>query len=45
MDHVHISALTFLIIALYVIIFGIVWRVISTRFADTTVGKAMSVIY
>lgn len=45
MDHVHVSALSFLIVALYVIIFGIVWRFVSTRYSDTNVGKAMSVIY
>jgi hypothetical protein len=45
MDHVHVSALSFLIVALYIIVFGIVWRFVSTRYSDTAVGKAMSVIF
>lgn len=45
MDHVHVSALSFLIVALYIIIFGIVWRFIATRNSDNNVGKAMSVIF
>lgn len=44
-NHLHISALNFLVVALYIIIFGIVWRTISTRCSDTPIGKAMSVIY
>lgn len=44
-NHLHISALNFLVVALYIIVFGIVWRTISTRYSDTTIGKAMSVIY
>lgn len=45
MDHLHVSALSFLIVALYIIIFGIAWRFLSTRYSDTNVGKAMSVIF
>lgn len=44
-EHLHISALNFLIVALYIIIFGIAWRTISTRYSETSLGKAMSVIY
>lgn len=44
-SHVHVSALSFLITALYIIIFGILWRLISARYSETSFGKAMSVIY
>lgn len=44
-SHVHISALSFLVVALYIVIFGIVWRTVSARFSDTSFGKAMSIIY
>lgn len=44
-SHVHISALSFLIVALYVIIFGIIWRTVSARFSESNIGKAMSTIF
>jgi hypothetical protein len=44
-NHVHVSALSFLIVALYIIVFGITWRFLSTKFSDSPVGKAMGVIF
>lgn len=44
-NHLHISALNFLVFALYLIVFGITWRTLSSRYSDTTIGKAMSVIF
>jgi hypothetical protein len=43
--HVHVDVLDFLTVALYVIIFGFVWRTLSARMADRPLGQAMSFIY
>lgn len=44
-NHLHISALSFLIVALYIVMFGIMWRLISGWCADKPIGKAMAAIY
>lgn len=44
-NHVHISALAFLTVALFIIMFGVAWRTVATRYSDTAVGKAMAYIY
>lgn len=43
--HVHVSAISFLITALYVIIFGFIWRALSMKWHENAVGKAMAVIF
>lgn len=42
--HVHASALDFLVVAAYVIIFGFVWRTLSARLSDSPIGQGMSTI-
>lgn len=44
-QHLHISALSFLVVALYIVVFGVVWRTVSTRYSDTNIGKGMSFIF
>lgn len=44
-NHVHVSALSAVIIFCYLIIFGFIWRTLSMRFAESPWGKAMAVIY
>lgn len=39
------SVLGFLTTSLYIIIFGWLWRFLSTKMHDTPIGKAMGVIY
>ena len=43
--HLHASALDFLVIAAYLIIFGFLWRYVSARYADKPLGQAMSTIF
>jgi hypothetical protein len=43
--HVHASFLSFMALALQLIIFGFLWRAAAFRLADTPVGKAMAFIY
>jgi hypothetical protein len=40
-----ISFISFLITALYIVIFGIVWRWGAARLSQKPVGQAMAVIY
>lgn len=42
---IHASSVGFLITAAYIIIFGFIWRFISTKYHETTLGQAMGVIY
>ena len=39
------SALNFLIVAAFVIIFGFLWRALAARYSDTAFGQAAAVIY
>lgn len=47
MKHVHISAVTFAVVALYVIIFGFLWRIAAAKLAEkgSPFGDAMGFIY
>lgn len=42
--HVHVSAISFVVVALYMIIALFFFRYISTRYSDSTVGKALAFI-
>ena len=42
--HVHVSAISFVITALYILIAMFFFKYISTRFSDTTFGKALAYI-
>lgn len=44
-SHVHVSFVSFLITALYVIIFGLLWRWGAAKLSQKEIGKAMAVIY
>lgn len=41
----RVSAVGFLVVACYIIIFGFLWRAAASKLADHPVGKAMSVIF
>lgn len=41
-NHVHVSAISFLIVAAYVVILQFFWRLAAARWADRPVGKAMA---
>jgi hypothetical protein len=43
--NLDVSVLGFLRTAMYIIMFGFLWRYISARQSQTPVGKAMSFIY
>lgn len=43
--HVHAGVLDAIIFAMYLLIVGFVLRWVETRYSDTPVGKALSVIY
>lgn len=47
MKHVHVSAMSALIVFCYIIIFGLLWRTASAMLAEkgSPVGKAMGYIY
>lgn len=42
--HVHVSALSFLVTAAYIIIFAALWRWIAARNSQNPVGQAMAAI-
>lgn len=42
--HVHASALDFLIIGAYMVIFSFIWRLIAARLSDSAFGKAMGAV-
>jgi hypothetical protein len=46
-QHVHVSAMSALIVFLYIIVFGLLWRAASAALTakDSPVGKAMAFIY
>lgn len=39
------SALNFLIVAAFVIIFGFLWRSLAARLSDSPVGQAMAFVF
>lgn len=39
------SALNFLIVSAYIIIFGFMWRALAARWADKPIGQAMAYAY
>jgi hypothetical protein len=43
--HIHVSPVEFLTTACYVVIFGFLWRTLSARWADNSVGQAMAYIF
>lgn len=43
-NHLHVSALDFLVFAAYSIVFGFLWRYLATRWAENPAGKAMAFI-
>jgi len=43
--NLHVSVLGFMTTACYIIIFGFLWRWLSTKYSDTPLGKAMGVIF
>lgn len=43
--HVHAGVLDAVIFAMYLLIVGFILRFIETRYPDTAIGKALSVIY
>jgi len=43
--HVHISALEGLIVACYVIILMFLMRLVSMKYPDSAIGKALAVIH
>lgn len=43
--HVHVSALEFVIFALYLIIFGAAWRWVAAKNSENSIGQAMAFIY
>lgn len=43
--NLNVSVLGFLTTAFYIVVFGFVWRFLSTKLADTPLGKAMGVLY
>lgn len=44
-QHIHASAMSFLITAAFIILFGFLWRSLSAQWSDNSVGKAMAFIY
>lgn len=43
--NLNVSVVGFLTTAFYIIIFGFMWRFLSTRLSETPFGKAMGTIY
>lgn len=43
--HVHASALDFLIVAAYTLIFSFLWRMTAARCSESALGKAMAAVY
>lgn len=43
-NHIHVSALDFLVFCAYSIIFGFLWRMAAVKWSDKSVGKAMAFI-
>lgn len=42
--HVHASALDFLVVGAYIVIFSFLWRQIAARLSEGPIGKAMGAI-
>jgi hypothetical protein len=43
--HVHIGLIHALIVWMYILIIGPLWRYAASHFSDTAIGKAMAYIY
>lgn len=43
--HVHVSPVEFLSVALYLVIFGFLWRTLAARWSEKPIGQAMAFIY
>lgn len=43
--NLNVSVLGFLTTGFYIIIFGFVWRWLSTKLSETPLGKAMGTLY
>lgn len=43
--HIHVSFISFLVTALYIIVFGLVWRWAASKWSQKPIGQAMAVIY
>lgn len=43
--HMHIGTVDFIPLVCYFVIFGFLWRTLSARWADNSVGQAMAYIY
>lgn len=43
--HVHVSFLSFLVTALYIILFGMMWRWTAAKLSQKPIGQAMAVIF
>ncbi len=42
--HVHASALDFLVVAAYMLIFTFIWRLVAAKLADRPLGQAMAAV-
>jgi hypothetical protein len=42
---IRVSALDFVVVGCYVIIFGFLWRSLAAKLADKPIGKAMAYIF
>lgn len=45
LHHIHASALSGMITAAFIIIFGFLWRSLSMRWSERPIGQAMAFIY
>lgn len=43
--HVHVSFLSFVETACYIIIFGFLWRAFAAKWSDRPIGQAMATIF
>lgn len=43
--HLHIGTVDFVPLAMFLIIFGFLWRSLSAHLADRPIGQAMAYIY
>jgi hypothetical protein len=45
MFHIHLSAVDFLTTAMYIIIFGFFWRIVSALMHKNSFGQAMAFVF
>jgi len=43
--HVHASALDFLIVGAYTLIFSFLWRLLAARCSESALGQGMAAVY